>query len=244
MIVLLMAVGAAWAQGPAVPPKAPVKKAKPAAAVPAKDVKPVAATPVKVAPQKPAPQKAAPQAIKPAKEVKPAAAAAPAKAAKPATAAPAKQPKPAAAKKPVAEVKKPAAKTTAKEPAAQKPAVAPAPAKGGLKLTSTRRDPFVSPIVSRVAARPCATGKQCLSVGELVLKGVVRSQNGMLAVVENASRKAYFLRENDPVFNGFVLKISMDSIVLRENILDRLGNSSTRDVVKKITPAAVAVQGD
>jgi hypothetical protein len=41
----------------------------------------------------------------------------------------------------------------------------------------------------------------------------VKSENGMIAVVTNALNKAYFLRENDPVFNGYVLKINVDSIV-------------------------------
>ena len=90
------------------------------------------------------------------------------------------------------------------------------------------------------ASRPCSTGgKQCLAVNEIVLKGVARTDNGMLAMVENSARKAYILRENDPVFNGYVVKITMDSVVLRENVMDRLGHQSTRDVTKRVTPLPV-----
>ena len=47
----------------------------------------------------------------------------------------------------------------------------------------------------------------------------------MIAVVVNALDKAYFLRENDPVFNGYVVKITGDSIIFKETIQDRLGKS-------------------
>lgn len=222
MIVLLIAASATWAQGPGVPPKKPV--AKSAVATPAKSVRPAVTAPVKTARS----------AIAPAKTVKPISAG-PAKVVRPIAAAPVKIAKPAVAKKP-------AAKAIAKEPAAKKPAATPTAGKAAPKR-SGRRDPFISPIVTAVNVTPCATGKQCLAIGELVVKGIARTQTGMLAMVENSAKKAYFLRENDPVFNGFVLKITMDSIVLRENVMDRLGNASTRNVVKKIAPTPVAAQG-
>ena len=50
--------------------------------------------------------------------------------------------------------------------------------------------------------------------------------------------KAYFLRENDPVFNGYVVKITGDSVVFQETVQDKLGKPFTREVVKRIfTPA-------
>ena len=47
------------------------------------------------------------------------------------------------------------------------------------------------------------------------------------------------MRENDPVFNGYVEKITGDSIVFKETFQDKLGKSLTRDVVKKILTPAV-----
>jgi hypothetical protein len=67
----------------------------------------------------------------------------------------------------------------------------------------------------------------------------VKSDVGMIAVVVNAMDKAYFLRENDPVFNGYVVKITGDSIVFKETFHDRLGKSLTRDITKTITRPAV-----
>lgn len=103
-----------------------------------------------------------------------------------------------------------------------------------------RRDPFVSPVVHLGAiGSGCSSGKRCLAIDQIALKGVVRSENGMIAVVVNAMDKAYFLRENDPVFNGYVTKITADSIVFKETFHDKLGKELTRDITKTISrPAA------
>ncbi|HVP51757.1 MAG TPA: hypothetical protein VMT05_06600 [Terriglobales bacterium] len=104
-----------------------------------------------------------------------------------------------------------------------------------------KRDPFVSPIstASGTPALPasnCASGKRCLVIDQLLLRGVVRTATGMIAVVANSVNKAYFLRENDPVFNGSVVRITGDSVVFKENTVDRVGHQSTREVVKRVTP--------
>jgi hypothetical protein len=102
-----------------------------------------------------------------------------------------------------------------------------------------RRDPFISPVVSRANGSSCTSGKKCLEIGTVNLRGVVHGESGFIAVVSNGLNKAYFLRENDPVFNGYVMKITGDSIVFQETLQDRLGKSFTREVVKKITTPAV-----
>jgi len=151
----------------------------------------------------------------------------------------------------------PAPKTQAKQEA--KPA-APAPAKTVTAVASTaapaakpaetskpkeekhwamngKRDPFFSPVVQEHGSG-CSTGKKCLEISNINLRGVVKSDNGFIAVVTNNIGKAYFLRENDPVFNGYVVKITGDSVVFEETIQDKLGKTSTHEVVKKIfTPA-------
>lgn len=103
-----------------------------------------------------------------------------------------------------------------------------------------KRDPFVSPISTATgAALPasnCSSGKRCLVIDQLVLRGVVRTTTGMIAVVANSINKAYFLRENDPVFNGYVVRITGDSVVFKEKTVDRIGRQATREVEKKVTP--------
>ncbi len=109
------------------------------------------------------------------------------------------------------------------------------------KRDANRRDPFLSPVVTRVGGggAGCSGGKRCLAADSISLRGIVRSHDGMIAVVVNAANKAYFLRENDPIFNGFVARITDDSMVLRETVQDVLGRKSTRDVVKKLFVPAV-----
>jgi Tfp pilus assembly protein PilP len=101
-----------------------------------------------------------------------------------------------------------------------------------------KRDPFFSPVV-QAGGSGCSTGKKCLEIGQINVRGVVKSENGFIAVVTNTLNKAYFLRENDPVFNGYVVKITGDSVVFQETVQDKLGKTFTREVVKKILTPAV-----
>jgi len=161
--------------------------------------------------------------------------------------------------KPVAPVKKaPGSQTkTSAKSNVQVPAKAPAPGTAQ-KVTAAqsaekpkpsvrafgahgRRDPFVSPIVSKDGiSRPapnCTSGKRCLVIPELVLQGTVKDTSGkMMAVVANSIKKTYFLRENDQVFQGSVEKITSDSIIFREFVKDALGRETAREVVKKLVP--------
>ena len=102
-----------------------------------------------------------------------------------------------------------------------------------------RRDPFLSPVVNSPTGPGCSTGKRCLAIDQIIVRGVVKSDTGMIAVVVNAMNKAYFLKENDPVFNGYVMKITGDSVVFKETYQDKLGKEFTREVVKKLTTPAV-----
>ncbi len=130
----------------------------------------------------------------------------------------------------VASSSAPASENDAEDPAASEKKYNP----------NGRRDPFLSPVVNHGASGSgCSTGKKCLEIGTISLQGIVRSDTGFIAVVSNGLNKAYFLRENDPVFNGYVVKITGDSIVFQETMQDRLGKTFTREVVKKITTPAV-----
>jgi hypothetical protein len=85
----------------------------------------------------------------------------------------------------------------------------------------------------------CTTGARCLMIDQVTLKGVVKTQQGMIAMVENSARKQYNLREKDPVYNGFVLRITGDSVVFKENAMDSAGRPATREVVKRVTVPVV-----
>jgi hypothetical protein len=153
----------------------------------------------------------------------------------------------AAKKTPVLATQRVAAVSKASRPASQPAAASSGTAEpvksvdkqNGKWSITGKRDPFVSPVVSQSSGSGCSTGKKCLEIGAINLRGVVRSESGFIAVVTNRLNKAYFLRENDPVFDGYVVKITGDSIVFQETQQDRLGKTFTREVVKKITTPAV-----
>jgi hypothetical protein len=172
--------------------------------------------PAKAAPVKPMPLPAKQTAV-PAKVAPMKTAAAPAKP----SMKPAPKARTASAQKMVPAAKKPAASTMAR----------------------SKRDPFISPVRAQGGGpgglAACTTGPKCLIVQQVVLKGVVKTTSGMIAMVENAAKKQYNLREKDPVYNGFVLKITGDSIVFRESVTDMLGNATTKEVVKRVTVPVV-----
>ena len=209
-------------------PQTVAKNAAPAAKPQAAAPKPaVAATAQAVAVKPPAAAKPQPAAAKPVVAEKAAASkAATTKIAAPKVAA--QEPKVAASdkSKPGADAGKKAAASPAPKPQERKWAM------------SGKRDPFFSPVVQQGGGSGCSTGKKCLEIGAINLRGVVKSDSGFIAVVTNSLNKAYFLRENDPVFNGYVVKITGDSVVFQETVQDKLGKAFTREVVKRIfTPA-------
>ncbi len=154
-------------------------------------------------------------------------------------AAPAKpipaQAKPMAAPKPVTTAAK--TKAAARKPATNAAAKTPATT----AKAPNKRDPFISPVREGGVGGPdCTVGKKCLAIDTILLRGIVRSPGGSIAVVESSTRKVtYFLRENDPVFNGYVVKITPDTVMFRENVVDRFGKQSTRDIPKRVSAPPV-----
>jgi len=152
--------------------------------------------------------------------------------------------KPASHKKSAKAIVAPKVAKAPEKPAA---AVAPKPAEASAQPNTDdkkwamngKRDPFFSPVVQQQGGSGCSTGKKCLEIGQINVRGVVKSDAGFIAVVTNNLNKAYFLRENDPVFNGYVVRITGDSVVFQETVQDKLGKPFTREVVKRITTPAV-----
>ncbi len=104
--------------------------------------------------------------------------------------------------------------------------------------SSQRRDPFRSPIVRQAVTAPVCTqpGKGSLLIGQLQLQGIARSVDGQwIAVVDNNTKRAYFLREKDTLCNGVVTRITEDSVVFEERTTDSFGRSQTRQVVRRVT---------
>jgi Tfp pilus assembly protein PilP len=144
---------------------------------------------------------------------------------------------------------KPTAPAAAK-PTAKKPAKTPAPAMRTVSSKKpaeseqriARRDPFESLIGRKQAqdalAKNLPPGKAGLQVGTLRLDGVVKSANGMIAVVANPQNRTYFLREGDQLYDGRVDKISMEGVTFHEEGKDAFGKPVEREVNKRLYSSA------
>lgn len=219
-LLILAMSGCALAQAPANKPAAPANKPATTAKPAATSVKPASAAPAQATPAKatPAPSGPAVRTRTPSTL--------------PIKQADSKLINKTVLAKPARIVKKGAPATPAAAPAA----AAPEEKKSAEPTANAknRRDPFVSVVMSREGPACTGGGKKCLAIDQVTLQGVVRSPNGSIAVVSSGGNKTYFLRENDPVYNGVVVKIAPDSIIFRETVMDRLGKTSQREVVKKI----------
>jgi Tfp pilus assembly protein PilP len=106
---------------------------------------------------------------------------------------------------------------------------------------SARRDPFES-LVNRNkdagAGKNLPPGKAGLQVSTLRLDGIVKSSNGMIAVVSNPQARTYFLREGDQLYDGRVEKIAMDGVSFHELGKDAFGKPVERQVNKRIYATA------
>ena len=154
-------------------------------------------------------------------------------------AAPAKTSSSAAAKSTTA---KPAAKpaTTASKPKAR-PAVEKAAALPSEDLGKGKRDPFLSPVITRIVGPNgpvCSSGPHCLVIDQVKLQGTVKTEKGWIAVLANPANKVYYLRANDAMFDGYVERIDANSIVFKQDVLDAMGRKSQREVVKSVVPSA------
>jgi hypothetical protein len=116
------------------------------------------------------------------------------------------------------------------------------------EMFAGKRDPFKLPpaggakgteVGPQSPAGPLPPGTRGLIISQLRLQGVVREEtnNTMIAVVTNETRRAYFLRDNDAVYNGVVSKITPDAVYFKENVLDQNGRVSVREVVKRLGSA-------
>jgi hypothetical protein len=138
------------------------------------------------------------------------------------------------AQKPTATTSKPVTGTAAGAAPSAAPSAIPLvkpTSPGAVKAVRGGRDPFISSVSTAPEAAVCTSGgKRCLMINRIKLKGVVRSESGFIAVVVNAANRAYFLRENDPLMNGYVVRVTSNGVTFKETSRDRIGHSVTRDV--------------
>ena len=105
------------------------------------------------------------------------------------------------------------------------PAPIPVGARVGELLTSYdsggRRDPFASLIEPKrssedaVLRRPA--GLAGVALADVLVRGVVRKGDMMLAILEGPDRKSYVSRVNDRLLDATVARIDADGVIFAEN---------------------------
>ncbi len=103
------------------------------------------------------------------------------------------------------------------------------------------RDPFRSLLVSPedMIKQALPPGKRGLVISQLTVDGIVVTPTARVAVVNMRGRnRAFFLRERDELFDGYVAEIREDSVVFRERASDAFGRKYERRVVKPLATEA------
>lgn len=104
-----------------------------------------------------------------------------------------------------------------------------------------RRDPFRSLIGPRQSLgegeRP--PGVPGFLVDEIDLSGVVKTKQGLVAMIKGPDNKGYLIRVGDKVFDGELIRISQNSIVFRQEVNDPTQIERYKEVVKELVPQTV-----
>lgn len=100
-----------------------------------------------------------------------------------------------------------------------------------------RRDPFLSLIRRGVDPRSASptvrpAGLAGLSVGEVTLRGTLRSREGFVAILQGADQRAYIVRPGDKLSDGTVRAVSQNDVVILQQVNDPLSLETQREVRK------------
>ena len=102
-----------------------------------------------------------------------------------------------------------------------------------------RRDPFISLVGqgagASVGSRPA--GLAGLAVAEVTLRGTMTSRGGFVAMVRGVDQKTYIVRTGDALLDGVVQSISLDDMVIVQEVNDPLSLESQREVRKFLRQA-------
>lgn len=109
----------------------------------------------------------------------------------------------------------------------------------------SRRDPFISLLVNvgpSEATKTRPPGMQGFLVQELALKGVVKDQNGYIAMLLATDGKSYFARVGQRFYDGVLVAMDGATATFRQEVTDPLSPVKTRDVKKSLYSSEEARQ--
>ncbi len=141
---------------------------------------------------------------------------------------------PAAKAAPTTPVATPAPKGSLAAPAAEAPA---RPDDRAGYEPAGRRDPFVS-LLSRgetrlpVGGRPL--GVKGLLISELSVRGVLRTNGKLLAIVQAPDHKNYTVHPGDALYDGNVKVVATDAVIFLQRVDDPLSPVKQREIRKTL----------
>ncbi|MGA7614148.1 MAG: pilus assembly protein PilP [Thermoanaerobaculia bacterium] len=108
-----------------------------------------------------------------------------------------------------------------------------------------RRDPFRSLIgpSPKITRENAPEGPAGFMIDEIDLQGIIRTGQGLVAMIDGPDNKGYLLRNGDKVFDGEVIRITADSVVFRQEVNDPTRIERYREVVKELTPQSSEQKG-
>jgi hypothetical protein len=109
-------------------------------------------------------------------------------------------------------------------------------------ISRNRRDPFLNPLLLVKKVDPYAEvprgepppGIAGMYIAQVKLLGTSTSEQGQMAVFLGTDERAYFLREGDRLFDGFLKDITTDSVVLIRETHLKSGKTTTKTVTKHL----------
>lgn len=108
-----------------------------------------------------------------------------------------------------------------------------------------RRDPFSSLVATRRTAGPAGTtgrapaGLAGVALADVLVRGVVRNGDTMLAILEAPNRQSFVTRVNDRLLDATVVRIDADGVVFGEQVAQGVAPNHLR---KALRPAGDLIQ--
>ena len=117
------------------------------------------------------------------------------------------------------------------------PAVPAAPDRSYIYDAAGRRDPFLT--LDRASdpkgsAREKLAGLAGLAINEATVKGVVKSQGRLVAMVQAPDNKTYIVRPNDRLLDGAVRAVTPEAVVFVQQVSDPLSLVKQREIRKPL----------
>jgi len=101
-----------------------------------------------------------------------------------------------------------------------------------------RRDPFVSLLDRGDSMHPSnlprPAGLQGLLINEIVVKGILKTANGLTAIVQGSDNRTYIVHAGERVLDGSIKSIAQDAIVFAQDVNDPLSTVKQRELRKTI----------